>query len=281
MAEHPEPAPATSVTDPVIDMLETEWTSISDLAHSLDESDWSRPTDCPGWSVQDQLSHLSAFEGQLLGREVPDHSPPDAAHAKNPIGVANEKVVDYRRSWPPGQVLAEFDEATEARVVALRAMTQADLDADSWTPMGPGRYRDLLAIRLFDAWTHEQDMRRATARPGNLAGPIARHSLGRCTMAMGFVVGKKAAAPEGSTVVFDIGDPTPEVLSIGVIEGRAKTLDQVPDSPTVRLSMAFETFVCLGLGRWAPATVLSDALVVFDGDEALGRRVVDNMAFMI
>ncbi|MHB1486798.1 MAG: maleylpyruvate isomerase family mycothiol-dependent enzyme [Acidimicrobiales bacterium] len=281
MAEHPEPAPATSVTDPVITMLESEWASISALAHSLDATDWLLPTDCPGWSVQDQLSHLSATEGQLLGRETPEHNPPDTTHAKNPMGVANEKVVDYRRSWPPDQVLAEFDEATRSRVLALRAMTAADLDAESWTPTGPGRYRDLLAIRLFDAWTHEQDIRRATGRPGHLAGPVARHCLDRCAMAMGFVVGKKAGAPEGSAVVFDIGEPTPAVLAIEVKGGRAQTLSDVPEDPTVRLRMGFETFACLGLGRSDPVQVLASDQVTFDGDEDLGRRIVENMAFMI
>jgi hypothetical protein len=27
-------------------------------------------------------------------------------------------------------------------------------------------------IRIFDCWVHEQDMRRATGRPGHLTGPV-------------------------------------------------------------------------------------------------------------
>ncbi|MGH9302697.1 MAG: maleylpyruvate isomerase family mycothiol-dependent enzyme [Acidimicrobiales bacterium] len=269
------------MTDSVVDMLDEEWSSISTLAHSLADGEWALPTDCPGWSVQDQLSHLSAFESQLLGREAPEHTAPEVAHTRNPIGVANEKAVDYRRSWAPSRVVEEFDEATRGRVAALRAMTQDDLNAQSWTPTGPGTYRDLLAIRLFDAWTHEQDIRRATKRPGHLDGPVARHCLERCAMAMGFVVGKKAGAPEGSTVVFDIGDPTPAVLSIGVEAGRAKRLDEAPAQPTVRLVLDFETFALLGLGRIDPQRVLGTGQVSFVGDGDLGRKVVENMAFMI
>ncbi len=44
----------------------------------------------------------------------------------------------------------------------------------SRTPFGVEMpYRALMEIRVFDAFAHEQDIRRATGRNGNLTGPAA------------------------------------------------------------------------------------------------------------
>ena len=65
---------------------------------------------------------------------------------------------------------------------------------------------------------------------------------------MPFVVGKKAGAPEGSTVVFDLGAPAwPRTVAIGVEGGRAKLLDAAPAHQTVTLSTDTETFARLGV----------------------------------
>src|SRR2546425_162434 len=95
---------------------------------------------------------------------------------------------------------------TSERMKRLRSMSDSDLDAESWTPIGQGTVRDLVAIRIMDCWVHEQDIRRAVAKPGNLTGPFAEHAFGRHAQAMGFVVGKKVGAPDGTTVVFDVDD---------------------------------------------------------------------------
>ena len=151
-------------------------------------------TDCPGWSVQDNLSHIIGTEAMLLGRDAPAHEPGEKPWIRNPIGASNEIQVDYRRSWPPEKVLDEFREVTAERIAALEKLSDDELAADSWTPIGPGTVRDLLAIRVMDCWVHEQDIRRAVGKPGGLDGPVADHAFGRHRGAIPFVVGKKAGA---------------------------------------------------------------------------------------
>src|SRR5206468_5615628 len=46
----------------LVDMLEHVWGSIADLGSGLDEAQWKQPTDCPGWTVQDNLVHITALE---------------------------------------------------------------------------------------------------------------------------------------------------------------------------------------------------------------------------
>src|SRR5687768_8134753 len=100
----------------LVTKTEAVFSSITSLCTGLSDEEWKRPTECPGWSVQDNLSHLVAIESTLLGRPAPDHQlVADPAHIKNPMGRMNEVPVDYRRSWPGEKVLAEWREVTAAR----------------------------------------------------------------------------------------------------------------------------------------------------------------------
>jgi uncharacterized protein (TIGR03083 family) len=268
--------------DPSVDHLAAVWASIGELCEGLSEDEWALPTSCPGWSVQDHLSHLAGTEALLLGRPQPARpaaaGPWPPAYVHNAIGEANEAAVEFRRSWAGAQVLEEFLELTSARLEILREMSDEALDEESWTPIGPGSVRDLLAIRSFDAWVHEQDMREALARPGDLDTPAAKHALDRCFLALPYVVGKRAAAPEGSTVVFDVGGPTTGTLAIDVTGGRAVAIGSRPDDPTTRISGDFVTITRLCCGRVDPAGVLDRGEVVVSGDADLGRRIVERLS---
>jgi hypothetical protein len=50
-----------------IDTLEATFLSLSNLGRQLSEEQWKLPTDCPGWSVQDNLSHLVGIVVALSG----------------------------------------------------------------------------------------------------------------------------------------------------------------------------------------------------------------------
>lgn len=265
----------------LVEALDEVWSSIGQLGDGLSERDWKSPTEVPGWSVQDNLSHIVDIEARLLGRDEPAHDvPADLPHVRNDVGAGNEVAVDARRARSGAEVLAEFREVTGERLTQLRASGPDDFGADSWTPMGPGTVRDLLPFRIFDAWVHEQDMRRAVGREGHLDGPVAEAALERVVGAVPYVVGKKAAAPDGSTVAFDLGGPLARSFGVGVDGGRARMLDDVPASPTARILTDSVTFERLGTGRVDPATALRDGRVTFEGDDVLGKRVVTNLNFL-
>jgi uncharacterized protein (TIGR03083 family) len=268
----------------LVDRLDEVWTSIDELGAGLDQAAWDLPTECPGWSVQDQLAHLAHVEGRLLGRPEPDDDLPEALpHVRNAFGRINEVFVAARRPWSGADVLAEFHEVTRERIAVLRGCSADDFGADSWTPVGPGTVRDLLPFRRFDSWMHEQDMRRAVGRPGDLDTPVADECLGMMAAAMPFVVAKQASAPEGSVVVFSLTAPLAREVVVGVVGGRGVLLADVqgaPDARTARLVMSTETFARLGGGRLDGEGVLASGDVTIDGDGALGRAVVGAMNYM-
>ena len=265
----------------MVDALDEVWTRIAALGAGLSEEEWKRPTEVPGWSVQDNMTHLTDLEAMILGRPAPDHAAPDGlAHVKNEPGARNERFVDARREWTGADALAEFVEVTHARVAQLRSYSVEDFAADSWTPMGPGTVHDLLPFRVFDSWVHEQDMRRAVAQPGGLGGGAAEEAMRRITGTAGYVVGKKAAAPDGTTVVIELEAPLSETIAIGVEGGRARVLDSVPDAPTVRITADGETYARLACGRGDPAAARAAGSVRIEGDQELGVRIVDQLNFL-
>jgi uncharacterized protein (TIGR03083 family) len=266
----------------LVKLLGQAWRSLDDLCTQLSPEEWARPTDCPGWTVKDIMSHIAGTESWLLGRPVPTHDPGPIDHIKNEIGRINEVQVDSRRSWSTDQVLADYREVTRERLEILHGWTEADLTADSWTPFGPGTAERLLAARLGDSWIHEQDIRRAVGRPGNETGPIARYVLNDLAHSgLGYVVAKKAGCPEGTTVEFDISGPEPLRWFVTITGGRGKVVDPPAGEVAASLRMDGETFLCLVAGRHSPADELEGKHVAIDGDGEMGRNVVHNMAFML
>ncbi len=265
------------MTSDVVTLQKQAFQTLDDLCSSLTDEEWGRDTECPGWTVKDNLSHIIGTESAaFLGRPAPDHVVDAKPWIRNPGGQANEVQVDYRRPRTPAEVLAEFREVVAERTKQLDALSEDDLNAESWTPIGQATVRDFLAIRVMDVWVHEQDIRRAVGKPGGYGDDVAALAYGRHASAMPFVVGKKVAPPEGTTVVFDVEGFPP--LAVEMTSPRASTVD-VPDEPTTTLHMTHETFTRLSCGRGDPADVARD--VKIEGDEALGRQVATSMNFMI
>lgn len=262
--------------DHVVAALDEAFDALVDLAASLTPDEWARPTACPGWSVQDNVAHVIGTESLLLGRPAPDVAlADDLSHVRNDIGRVNEQWVASYRPRAPEEVLADLRGVIAERRAALDAMDQAAFDADSFTPAGPDTYGRFMCIRVMDIWFHEQDIREATGRPGHLEGLAPTAVLDEVTRALGFVVGKRAAAPDGTSVRFELTGPLSRRIDVAV-DGRARVVDALPDEPNVTLEVPGDHFMRLVGGRGADA-----GRVTVTGDEALGRAVVANLGYMI
>ena len=124
--------------------------------------------------------HITALERFILGDPLPTEDvPDDLPHVKNDIGRVQRavdrvapRVVGCRRAGRVPRPPPPRASSSCAR------STTTGFAADSWTPMGPGTVAELLGFRIFDSWVHEQDMRRAVDRPGDLDSPAARGAPG-------------------------------------------------------------------------------------------------------
>lgn len=255
------------------ELMEQAWSSMEELCSQLDPEDWSKPTDCPGWDVKDQLAHTCALESRALGRPQPSAGPRKADHTRNELGEMNEGDLDARRSMSPEQLLDEYRELTAERSKVLASWSDEEWTQEGQGVLGAAPREQIIRIRIFDVFTHEQDIRVATGRPGHLNGEVARLAYEQMAAALGFVLVKKAQSSEGQTAVFEIGAPG-ETIAYRVVNGRGTRIDEIPPDPTVRLAMDAETFLRLVAGRWPPDRVEQEGRVRITGDEDLGRRIV-------
>jgi uncharacterized protein (TIGR03083 family) len=160
-----------------------------------------------------------------------------------------------------------------ARLAQLRALDEEDFAREVPTPAGPGTVSDMLRLRVMDTWSHEQDVRRALGRPGHETGPVVDEALEYFGRFLPLLVGKRAGATDGQSVVFVLGDNAPR--SILVEGGRANPVDALPGEPTTTLTMPASTFAALVGGR---SDVPDDVEV--KGDAVLAQRVLDSLGFM-
>jgi uncharacterized protein (TIGR03083 family) len=265
----------------LVDMLEQVWGSMADLGASLDEAQWKTTTECPGWTVQDNLVHITALERFILGDPLPTEAvSDDLPHVKNDTGRANERWIESRRSWSGADALAEFRAATNERIAQLRTLDDDGFAAPSWTPMGEGTVADLLGFRIFDSWVHEQDMRCAIDRPGDLDSAAAEHSIDMMLGVLPYIVGKKVGAPDGSLVVLTLTGPFDRTAAVVMVDGRARPLDPVPDAPTVTVTLPADAYARLSCGRTDPVAALTARAVAIEGDAELGGAVVRELNYM-
>jgi len=266
--------------EPIVEVLADEWAEIVALGNDLGPEQWDSPSECPGWTVRDLVSHMVGTERSLLGEPEPPEPPP-TPHVKNEVGASNERWVAERRHRPGSYVLAEFAAVTVRRLAELRSRPAARFDEVGPSPVGMVPYREFLAVRVMDCWVHEQDIRVATGRPGRIEGEPAAVALGRIAAAMPFVVGKRAAAPEGSSVRFEVTGPGGRRLDIAVRGGRAAPVEEPDWEPTATVTLDAGTFWRLGCGRISGDDAVGRGLVRLAGDDRLAAAVLGSMAFMI
>lgn len=263
----------------VIDCLGQTFSSITDLCAHLTEEQWKLPTQLPGWTVQDNLSHIVGTERLHVGLPETEHLAPDLSNAHNPIGEMNEHHVDLRRSLPGSEVFAEFLSVAEQRMNQLRSADAAYFAEPADTPTGPGTTADFLNIRLLDVWVHEQDMRRTLNMPGHQGGDSAEHTIGRLCATLPVVVGKRAKTPEGATAVLVITGAVQRTIPVTIINGRGQIVDQAPADSIVTIEMDSDVFLQLANGR-ALYEQLSSAIKI-SGDQELGHKIVTQFTMMI
>ncbi|KAA0917106.1 maleylpyruvate isomerase family mycothiol-dependent enzyme [Dietzia sp. ANT_WB102] len=261
-----------------------QWKRLDELLAGLKKDDWTAPTSLPGWTVRDVVAHVAGTEHMLAGESVPDIELPASAHeyVRNPIGELNEKFVQEARPLAIEDAFEDFREAVAERTRQLAEMTAADLEAETDSPVGRVPYRTFMGVRVFDCWVHEDDIRQAIGMQHHLGGDTGRFAVAEIVRALPRIVGKKAAAPDGSRVRFRITGETDTDLPLAtdvVVDGRASLADVDDTAPaTVELVFDTPTFVRATTGRIVAEP--GDGVEV-SGDEDLGRAILGSLTFTI
>ncbi len=262
-----------------VDALTSVWASLDSLLSGLTEAQWREPVPVPGWDVHATVAHIFGTEAMLLGLE-PELTVDGAAmeHVHNAIGAMNENWIASYDGASPDEMLTAFRRFTGERAAILEAMSDEEWNAESFTPAGPDTYGRFMRIRVFDCWVHEQDIRAALRLPGHESGAAVEASLDEMAASMGFVVGKRAGAPAGASVTFDLTGASGRQIHV-LVGDRAAVVPSLDGPATVTLTMPVISFSRLAAGRLDGAD--HHGAVKISGDESLGHAVLDNLGYMI
>ncbi len=266
------------MADPLVRLVEIWWQAIDDFTTSLETvpvEQWSTPTDLAGWDVHAIAAHTAHLEALLAGASHDEVDIGEPAHVTGPFGQFTEQGVVARRDRTADELITEIRTSATARRTAL-----LDEPPEDGSAPAPGLFgmigwttERLLRNRPLDVWMHEQDVRRAVGRPGNLDSPAAVHAADYLAESLGFVLVKRAGAGPGTTAALEIEGHTPYAVVVNA-EGRAEPTTEIPEAPTVRLAMSRETFILLAGGRRA----VPPGGVEMAGDTELGSRIVAGLA---
>ena len=256
-----------------------EMTAVADLCQGLTDDQWAAQTPCPGWSVADVAAHLIDIENLIGGMPRPDHQPDWSAlpHAAGPVGQLTEVGVDARRGSPRETVIDELREAIAHRRAQLDALPA---DATVMGPMGkPMPLEQLLRMRTFDAWVHEQDIRTAIGDDGGWNSDAAGIAFVQIIDALPYIWARKAKAPVGSTLAVTVigAGFEHDVFATVTEDGKGVRIDPRP-AVDVQLSLTWAALVQLACGRVAAGDPSLVGRVELGGDPALGTALLQGMS---
>lgn len=246
------------------------WDSLDDLLGGLDAPQWATPSLCPGWTVRDVAIHLAAVEYMLSGE------PPGSMTESLPFHKVAEWTNDVEDLDDDG-VLARYRQMIAARRTELAAVTDDQLALASATPVGPGTYERFMAIRVFDFWVHEQDIRAPLGLRGHENGQAAEMAIDEIYRSLPYIVGKKVGLPDGMSITIEIDGGVERTMHVAVA-GRAGLVDAL-DDPDVVLRADSTTFALLACGRIDPQGPIDDGRISWTGDAAWGEATARNLAF--
>ncbi|GHG06415.1 maleylpyruvate isomerase family mycothiol-dependent enzyme [Streptomyces albogriseolus] len=252
--------------------------AISELVQPLPEADWNRRTPCPGWSVRDVVSHVIGLDSEMYGDPRPIHTlPRDLFHVTNDHQRYMEMQVDVRRHHTAPEMTSELELMIIRRNRQLRNESR-DPGTKVRGPLATElTLEESMRRHAFAVWAHEQDLRTALGRPGNLDSPGAHVARDVLLDELPRVVADLAQAPRSSAVVVDVHGPVEFLRTVRVdIQGRG-TLETAPAlGPAAALTLDWETYVRLACGRVTPEAVTDR--VKTEGDQDLAAAILRHFA---
>ena len=147
------------VTDVLAD-LRAEQQTLDDIVASLDTAQWQLPTPSPGWTIADQIGHLTYFDGTAALAVVDPPAFQDAMSSLLSSGGAGEQSADDAvlgpyRAMTPDHLLTAW-RANRAALASAGETMENDTRVAWYGPsMGA---KSFLTARLMEAWAHGQDI---------------------------------------------------------------------------------------------------------------------------
>jgi uncharacterized protein (TIGR03084 family) len=145
----------------IFDDLEAEEQRLDSILASLDEAQWTSPSDAAGWSIADVVLHLAQSEEAVVFSAAntdvkAEHLPAGLTNRLDGTSVDEfaDQAVQAERT-EPGLILSRWRAASTAALTALRS---ADPDQPLRWVAAPLKPATLATTRLAEHWAHGLDI---------------------------------------------------------------------------------------------------------------------------
>ena len=136
--------------------LDAETSVLVGQLDGLDDADWSTPTPADGWTIEDQIGHLTYFDGAVTTAvTAPERFRADLAEAMKRPGNFVDTIAAAGRGQSGAQMLEQF---RTTRATMIETFEHADLLVRvPW--YGPAMsVASALTARIMETWAHGQDV---------------------------------------------------------------------------------------------------------------------------
>ena len=185
---------------------------VVELLADLSDDEWSQPSRCAGWTVQDVITHLNSTNSfwafsiaQALAGE-----PTRFLASFDPVASPAE-LVDSTQGTPPAATLDAFRASAEAMALAVE-----ELDDAGWSTLGeapPGHVPLALVAdhALWDSWVHERDVVLPLGRtPVEDDREVLTCLRYAAALGQAFEIGQGGG--RGGTAVLEVTDPAARIV---------------------------------------------------------------------
>jgi uncharacterized protein (TIGR03083 family) len=195
--------------------------ALDELLGTLDDADWRTPV-LRGLDVQGLIGHLIGVEEDVHRCLAGDPAVAQAGHVES-----TQPAADRQAGCPAAQTRAEWRRAADHTIdlVSAAADSGAEVEVHGMR-LPPG---DLLVVRAFELWIHDNDIRLATGRPPAVPDPstlrsmtevaarLLPHGAARTSLREHVNVRLVLTGPGGGTWDVALGEGLSDPASVGIV----------------------------------------------------------------
>ena len=254
-----------------VDCLLESMDSVVDLLGQLNESEWRVPSLCPAWQVRHVVAHLDGIE-EALSRWRPPRTP--RRRSRSSEGCSTRWTTGRRTGCSAGLIPCSPGGAPNCWPRRTACSTRCRGLLLGCRPTA-GSWPSATSTSGSTSKTSEYPL----GRPGHTSGPAAELALDEVRRSFGYIVGKRAGIPDGSSVLVELTGPIEAHLA-AVVDGRARVVDDL-DHPDAVVRTDFLTFMLLACGRTDPEAHLAAGDIELQGNKELAGQLARNLRFTI
>jgi enediyne biosynthesis protein E11 len=210
----------------VISDLTAESEEIDHMVDGLGDALWALPTPAPGWTVADQVAHLS-FIYTLAGTAASDPATFKVVTegAQDDFnGAVNAALGLYRGASPP-ELLARWKSERQACVEALGAVPADQMVPWLVNPLPPAI---LACAGIMETFAHGQDIADALGVEIERTDRL-RHLVGFAVLTRDFGYQMRGLTPPETEFRFEITAPSGEVWAFGPADSAQRVTGPAKD----------------------------------------------------